>query len=228
MNSSPYPRCFARRRRRCRVRPDAAAAAAATAGRLRGTTRRRLLSLGADTHPRAGPDTGRGHRIRRDKTRATRGRRRCRWCGTGNGARRGRGRSARGRARGGASDTCDGRGRPDDRQDRRRSRRGCRSGGRRRNGSQARPVRQRRPAGAIAGLATGASSTGFVDQEDTNFLDVKRNVVQRPAEEVLKSLHRILHKVCAELLQVLKEFERSNKPIDSPRLGPHRSRSWLR
>ena len=52
----------------------------------------------------------------------------------------------------------------------------------------------------------------ILDQVDQNFLDVKWNVEQLPAEEILKRLHRILHQVGAELLSVFKEFERANDP----------------
>ena len=200
--------------------------------RLRRTTRRRLLRLGLRHSSRASDTVGPPTDIGRRKTRAGRG---WRWCRSaaapGNGARRGRGSSARGRAMG----------RPQRPQ--RRSgavattgntggghRHGCRSSGRRlRQWQPARPARQRRhAAGASAALARGASSTGFVDRKIRNFLDVERKVEQLPAEEVLKSRHRILHQVCAELLDVLKEFERIEQPNRSARLGRHRSRRWLR
>ena len=106
-------------------------------GCLCGTTRRRLLSLGAQARPRAGPDTGRANHVGRHKTRATRGRRWCRCGGIGNGTCSGRGRSAWGRARCDAGNPYRRRGgRRDDRQHRGRSRYGCWSGGRRRNGGQ--------------------------------------------------------------------------------------------
>ena len=85
--------------------------------------------------------------------------------------------------------------------------------GRGRNGSQPGQSGKRRRPKASAGLAATASSSRIRDQVDTNFLDVNRKVEQLPAEEVLESLHRILHQVCAELLNVLKDFERSSEPI---------------
>ena len=41
---------------------------------------------------------------------------------------------------------------------------------------------------------------------------MNRKVEQLPAEEVLEGLHRVLHQVGAELLNILEEFERSSDP----------------
>ncbi len=51
-------------------------------------------------------------------------------------------------------------------------------------------------------------------QENTNFFEVERPVIQLGADQVLKSQHRILLQVYEELLEILKKFEGSSNPID--------------
>jgi hypothetical protein len=48
------------------------------------------------------------------------------------------------------------------------------------------------------------------DPKGKNRFDVKRKVEQLEADQVLKSLHRILRQVYAELLEILKDLEGSN------------------